>query len=609
MSFGAGRFCILFVCTANACRSAIAERACAAGLRARLGAGAARFHVASAGTAGLDGRPLHPYTAEALSQIGASADGFVSHALTLPDVDRADLILTAGREHRDHVVAMRPGASRRTYLLREFARLAARAPAAGGNGDPVERARGVVAGVAPWRGRVPYVDPAEHEIADPVATTAAFADCARLIQGAVAAVLDALCGPPAASAHPSAAPAGHRGAQAGHSPAAGARGPRRRRPAPAAVTQAAPEHQSRRVPLAMVAMGAEEEDAVLGVLRSGNLAGGARVEELECSFARAHEAAHAVAVSSGTAALVAALRAHDIGAGDEVITSPLTFVATLNAILEVGATARFADIGDDLTLDPSAVAALVTPRTKVVMPVHLYGLPAPMPRIRAIAREHGLVIIEDAAQAHGARVARAPVGSSGTATFSLYATKNITCGEGGIVTTDDDRIAARLRLLRNHGMRERYDYSLPGYNYRLTDLQAAIATVQLARLSRIGAARCRNATVLSGGLAGLRGLVLPAAPADRLHAWHQYTVQVTQDARMDRDQLRKCLDVAGIDARPYYPKLVHDYPCYLDHPQVVSDETPRARRAVGQVLSLPVHPGLTDADIGRIVSCVRAALA
>ena len=363
-----------------------------------------------------------------------------------------------------------------------------------------------------------------------------------------------------------------------------------------------------RIPLSKVMIGAEEQEAVLGVLRSGNLAGGERVEELERSFARAHEAEHAIAVSSGTAALVAALRAHRVGPGDEVITSPLTFVATLNAILEVGATARFADVRDDLTLDPAAAAILVTPRTRVLMPVHLYGLPAAMSQICDIAREHGLVIIEDAAQAHGARVAQASVGSFGTAAFSLYATKNITCGEGGIVTTDDDAIAARLRLLRNHGMRERYDYSIQGYNYRLTDLQAAIAIAQLARLPGIGADRNRNAELLSAGLIGLRGLVLPSVPSGRLHVWHHYTVQVTPDARLDRDQLGKCLDAAGIDARPYYPKLVYDYPCYRDDPRVASDETPRAMRAAAQVLSLPVHPGLTDVDINRIVSCVREAL-
>jgi len=363
-----------------------------------------------------------------------------------------------------------------------------------------------------------------------------------------------------------------------------------------------------RIPLTKVEIGRAEEEAVLGVLRSGMLAGGARVAELEHAFARAHGAAHAVAVSNGTTALVAALRAHGIGSGDEVITTPLTFAATLNAILEVGATARFADIADDLTIDPAGLARLVTPRTRALMPVHLYGLPAAMAEISDIAGQRGLAVIEDAAQAHGARVAGAAVGSSGTAAFSFYGTKNITCGEGGIVTTSDDDIARRLRLLRNHGMRAPYDYVLPGFNYRLTDLQAVIATAQLRRLPQINSSRARNAARLSEGLAGLPGLVLPVVPRGRLHAWHQYVVQVTAAAPIDRDQLGKCLDAAGIDSRPYYPALVHGYACYRGHPQLIIDETPRASRAVREVLALPVHPGLARDDIERIVSCVRTAL-
>jgi dTDP-4-amino-4,6-dideoxygalactose transaminase/acetyltransferase-like isoleucine patch superfamily enzyme len=363
-----------------------------------------------------------------------------------------------------------------------------------------------------------------------------------------------------------------------------------------------------RIPLAKVEMGPEEQEAVLGVLRSGMLAAGERVRELEASFSRAHEARHAIAVSSGTAALTAALRAHGIGSGDEVITSPLTFVATLNAILEVGATARFGDVADDFTLDPERLTRLLNSRTRALLPVHLYGLPADMDPIRSLASSRGLVVIEDAAQAHGARVGAAPVGSAGTAMFSFYGTKNITCGEGGIVTTDDDQIAGRLRLLRNQGMRDAYDYVMPGYNYRLTDLQAAIITVQLKRLPAINRSRRNHAARLSAGLSGIRGLVLPVTPAGREHVWHQYTVRVTPEARMDRDQLRKCLDTAGVDSRPYYPRLVHDYDCYRNHPQVIADETPRARQAVREVLSIPVHPALTDADLSWIISVIQEGL-
>jgi len=200
------------------------------------------------------------------------------------------------------------------------------------------------------------------------------------------------------------------------------------------------------------------------------------------------------------------------------------------------------------------------------------------------------------------------VGSFGTAAFSLYGTKNITCGEGGVVCTGDDKIARRLRLLRNHGMAERYAYELAGHNYRLTDVQAAIATVQLSRLPAVNARRAANAALLCAGLADVPGLALPAVPPGRTHAWHQYTVRITAHPAMDRDRLSGYMSAAGIETRPYYPRLAHDYPCYHDHPGVALDPTPRARQAAAEVLSLPVHPALTGADIERIICCVRAAL-
>ncbi len=365
----------------------------------------------------------------------------------------------------------------------------------------------------------------------------------------------------------------------------------------------------RRIALAQVQTGAAERDAVLAVLESGNLAGGAKVAEFERAFADAHGVQHAIAVSNGTVALVAALRAHGIGQGDEVITSPLTFVATLNAILEVGATARFADVGDDLNLDPASARALVSKRTAALMPVHLYGLPAPMGELARLADQHGLTVIADAAQAHGARLDGESVCACGTAAFSFYATKNITCGEGGLVSTDDGQIAARLRLLRNHGMRSRYDYEMPGYNYRLTDLQAAIAAVQVTRLPSVTERRAANAARLCAGLADLDGLMLPAVPAGRSSAWHQFTVRLAAGARLNRDELARRLDQAGIDARPYYPRMVHDYACYSSHPRVIRDHTPRAAAAARQVLSLPVHPALTEPDLDRIIGAVRTALA
>lgn len=363
------------------------------------------------------------------------------------------------------------------------------------------------------------------------------------------------------------------------------------------------------IPISHVSVGAEEERAVVEVLRSGLLAQGPQVAALETAFAEIHQVRHAIAVNNGTTALVAAMQALGIGAGDEVITTPFSFVATLNAILEAGARVRFADIRDDYTVDPDAMAALVGERTAVLLPVHLYGLAADLPAIDAVAQRHGLAIIEDAAQAHGATIGGRAVGSFGLGTFSLYGTKNVTSGEGGLVTTNDDALADRLRLLRNQGMRARYQYEMAGHNYRLTDLQAAIALPQVHRLDKINAIRQANAARLSAGLAGVPGLLVPPVPDGRSPVWHQYTVRLTGEATLNRDELAARLAEAGIGTGIYYPRLMHDYACYREHPLITLDDTPHAAEIAGQVLSLPVHPGVSEGDLDRIVDTVRTLLA
>jgi perosamine synthetase len=362
------------------------------------------------------------------------------------------------------------------------------------------------------------------------------------------------------------------------------------------------------IPISAVTLGEDEERLVLRVLRSGQLAQGPMVAELERRFADIVGTRHVVAVSNGTIALVAALQALGVGPGDEVLTSPFTFVATLNAILEAGATARFADIGPDFTLDPAAVADRLTGRTRVLMPVHLYGLPADMPALAELADRNGVLVVEDAAQAHGARVAGRDVGSFGVGCFSFYATKNVTSGEGGAVSTDDDTLADRLRLLRNQGMRARYQYELPGHNYRMTDLQAAVALPQLDRLGTTTDARRRNAARLLDGLTGTPGLSLPAVPAGREHVWHQFTVRVTPEAALDRDTLSAGLAERGVGSGVYYPRLVHDYPCYAADPRVIVEPTPVAEAIAAEVLSLPVHPAVSDSDVDQVVAAVRELL-
>lgn len=359
------------------------------------------------------------------------------------------------------------------------------------------------------------------------------------------------------------------------------------------------------IPITSVIVEPDQEEAVLRVLRSGVLAQGPVVAELERGFAELCGVPHAVAVSNGTVALVAALAALELGPGDEVITTPFSFVATLNAILESGATVRFADIRDDFTIDPDAVAGLVNERTRAVMPVHLYGLPADMPALAPIAERAGLAVVEDAAQAHGARIGDRVTGSWGTGCFSLYATKNLQCGEGGIITTSDDALADRLRVLRNQGMRVRYQYEMPGHNWRLTDLQAAVAVPQLGRLAATTAARAANAARLTEGLAGIPGLRTPIVPEGREHVWHQYTLLI--DGAVGRDDVAKHLEAAGIGHGLYYPRLMHDYDCYRGHPQIVVDATPHAQRVTTQALSIPVHQHLTPGDVDRVIAAVRGA--
>ncbi|SES46377.1 DegT/DnrJ/EryC1/StrS family aminotransferase [Actinokineospora terrae] len=362
------------------------------------------------------------------------------------------------------------------------------------------------------------------------------------------------------------------------------------------------------IPITVVDV-ADAEPLVLEVLRSGVIAQGPMVKRFEDAFAEVAGVPHAVAVNNGTTALVAAIEVLDLQPGDEVVTTPFTFVATLNAILEAGATARFADISrTDFNLDPNSVADAVTDRTKVLMPVHLYGQTADMGKLVPLAEEHGLALVEDAAQAVGATFDGRPAGSYGIGCFSLYATKNVTTAEGGVITTGDAALADRLRVLRNQGMRARYQYEVAGHNYRMTDLHAAVGIPQLEKLATLTDARRRNATALSEGLAGIPGLETPAVLPGREHVWHQYTVLVTEDAAVDRDEFAAKLTERGIGNGIYYPKLVFDYDCYRDHPRVIASDAPVATKVAEQALSLPVHPKLTAGDIDTIVTTVREVL-
>jgi perosamine synthetase len=363
------------------------------------------------------------------------------------------------------------------------------------------------------------------------------------------------------------------------------------------------------IPISAIDLDEDAEQLVLEVIRSGHLVQGPMVERLENAFSEACGARHAVAVSSGTTALVAAMEALGVGPGDEVVTSPFTFVATINAVLEAGASVRLADIDSaSYTVAPKEVEARLSERTRAVVPVHLYGHPADMAGIASKIESTDVAIVEDAAQALGATERGRPVGTFGLGCFSLYATKNVTTGEGGVITTDDDELDDRLRLLRNQGMRARYEYELPGHNYRLTDLQAALALPQMRRRPERSARRRHNAARLTDGLAGVPGILVPTIRDGAGHAFHQYTVRVTSEARLERDELSRALHAEGIETAIYYPKPIHAYDCYRNHPLVHVEPMPEAERAAAEVLSLPVHPSLSDDDIDRVTDTVRKLL-
>jgi len=306
-------------------------------------------------------------------------------------------------------------------------------------------------------------------------------------------------------------------------------------------------------------IGEEEISAVNAVLKSGILAQGEKVAELEKNFAEYCGTKHAVAVNSGTAAIHAALFAAGVGQGDEVITVPFSFIATINPILMAGATPVLIDVEtDSYNMDVSKLEAAITPKTKAIIPVHLYGQPADMEEVRRIASVHNLIVIEDACQAIAAEYKGGKAGSLGDfGCFSLYATKNIMSGEGGVVTTNDDTFAAVMRRFRQHGMSAPYVYEELGYNYRMTDLQAAIAVEQLKKVDAFTDRRRHNAAYLNEELVDIPGITLPVVKDDRTHVYHQYTLRLNDDVSLERDAVVESLRDKGVGAGVYYPRALH----------------------------------------------------
>ena len=346
-------------------------------------------------------------------------------------------------------------------------------------------------------------------------------------------------------------------------------------------------------------IGPEEKQAVLEVLDSGILAQGPRVKAFEEAFAEMCGVKYAIATSSGTTALHTALLACGIKPGDEVITSSFSFVASANSALFVGARPVFVDIDPrTFNLNPNLIEAAITEHTRAIIPVHLFGLSCDMDAILKIAADHRLLVVEDACQSHGAMYKGRKVGSFGIGAFSLYPTKNMTSGEGGMINTNDSTIAEHCRAIRQHGMRRRYYHDELGFNFRMTDIHAAIGLEQLKKLEKFNRIRRENARCLS---AHLKGVTVPFIPEGYEHGFHQYTIRVS-DGR--RDSLIEHLISRGVGSMAYYPVPIHQQTFYVRE-LGYKMSLPETERAAGEVLSLPVHPGLSADDLQTIVTAVN----
>ena len=358
------------------------------------------------------------------------------------------------------------------------------------------------------------------------------------------------------------------------------------------------------IPPARPVIGEAEIEAAVRVLRSGMVIQGPEVAAFEAEFSALVDGRHCVAVNSGTSALHMALLALGLGPGDEVIIPSFSFAATGNAVRLVGAVPVFVDIDPDtFNVNPDAVAAAVGPRTAAIMPVHLYGQPAAMDKIMALAAQHGLAVVEDAAQAHAASLHGTPVGAFGTAAcFSFYPTKNMHSLEGGMITTADPQLARTLRLLRNQGMEQRYANEIVGANVRLTDVAAAIGRVQLRQLPEWTEQRRANAKVLDSKIVNM---VTPPVADGAVHVYHQYTVRVNGD----REAAQAKLTELGIGNAVYYPTPIHRLKPFLaeDGQPDARWDLPETEKAAREVLSLPIYPSLTGEELERIADGANIA--
>jgi perosamine synthetase len=358
------------------------------------------------------------------------------------------------------------------------------------------------------------------------------------------------------------------------------------------------------IPISRPVIDEDEIKAVESALRSGILTGGPNVACFQDSISRYIGVKHALAVSSGTAALQVAVEALGIGPGDEVITTPFTFIATSNAILFRGAKPVFADIDSETyNIDPKSVKTKINKKTKAILPVHLYGQPCDMGQILDICRRSKLKLLEDCAQSIGAEYKGKKTGAFGDAAIlSFYATKNLSTGEGGMLLTNDEEVREKAFLLANQGQKVRYEHASVGFNYRMTEIQAALGMMQLYKLDDMNKKRIEHARILNEGLRGLDFLSTPVVKKGSSHVFHQYTIRVLNGKR---DALMNHLEKKGISARIYYPKVNYLQPAYAQL-GIKPGVCPEAEKAAKEVLSIPVYPGLKDDELKQIISAVRS---
>lgn len=360
------------------------------------------------------------------------------------------------------------------------------------------------------------------------------------------------------------------------------------------------------IPLVKPFFSTDEENAVKEVLRSGIVASGPKTKEFEEKFAEYIGVKYAIAVTNGTVALDVSLKLLNIGLGDEVVTSSFSFISSGNCILFQNAKPVFADIDPaTFNIDPEDVAEKITSKTKAIIPIHIFGQPANMDALQEVCEDKNIHLVEDAAQAHGAEYHKRKIGSIGKiGCFSFYATKNMTSGEGGMITTNDKKLAEKARLLINHGQTQKYQHDILGYNYRMNDICSAVGIVQLKKIEEFNKKRIENANLLCKGIEKINGLSCPVTMENIKHVFHQYVIKIEENYHQERVELIKKLTKKGIGVAVHYPMPIYKQNLYQKL-GYAENKCPKTEKICSKVLSIPVHPLVKKSDINYILENLK----